>query len=62
MILVQEGDNPRVSGMFFKAVVQAVVVFSSGTWVMAPCMGRALGNFEHGVDRWITRRYLRRHE
>ena len=28
-ILEQEGENPWVSGMFFKAVVQAVLLFRS---------------------------------
>ena len=29
IILQREGANPRVSGMFFKAVVQAVLLFGS---------------------------------
>ena len=52
-ILGWEGANPRASGMFFKAVVQAVLLFRSETWVMTPCMGRALGSFQHGVARRI---------
>ena len=30
-ILGQEGSNPRVSGIFFKAVVQALLLFRSDT-------------------------------
>ena len=30
------GDNPWVSGMFFKAVVNLVLIFGSETWVMTP--------------------------
>ena len=52
-ILGREGDNPRVLGVFFKAVVQAVLIFGSETWVLTPHMGRALGSFHHGVARWI---------
>ena len=37
-----EGASPRVSGMFFKAVVQAVLLFGSEKWVMTPHMGQAL--------------------
>ena len=35
-ILVREGANPRVSGMFFKAVLQTVLLFGSETWVLTP--------------------------
>ena len=47
-ILGREGDIPRVSGMFLKAVVQAVLLFGSETWVITPCMGRALGGVSTG--------------
>ena len=32
-ILGREGSSLRVSGMFFKAVMQAVLIFGSETWV-----------------------------
>ena len=32
-ILSREGAAPRVSGFFFKAVVQAVLLFGAETWV-----------------------------
>ena len=47
-ILVREGDNPWALGMFFNAVVQAVLLFGSETWVMTPCTGRYLGFFITG--------------
>ena len=43
IILGMEGDIPRVSGVFFKAVVQAVLLFSAEKWVMTPQMGQDLG-------------------
>ena len=55
-ILRQEGTSPRVFGMFFKAVVQAVLLFESYTWVITPHMGRSLGNFHHRVTRKIAGR------
>ena len=55
-ILEREGASPRVLGMFFKAVVQEVLLFGSETWVMTPDMGRALGSFQHRVSRQITGR------
>ena len=58
-ILGQEGDNSRVLGMFFKAVVQAVLLFRSKTWVPTPRMGRSLGIFQHRFERRITGRQPR---
>ena len=55
-ILRREGAKPRFSGMFFKAVVQAVLIFGLETWVLTPRMGRALESFQHRVARWITGR------
>ena len=43
-----------MSGTLFKAVVQAVLLFGSETWVLSPCMGRTLGGFQHWVVRLLT--------
>ena len=51
---------PRVLGIFFKAVVQAVLLFGSEMWAMTPCMGRALGSFQHILARRITGRHPKR--
>ena len=48
-ILSSKGVEPRVFGFFFKAMVQAVFLFGSETWVVTPCMGRALGGFQDHV-------------
>ena len=48
-ILGWEGEDPRISSLFFKVVVQAVLLFGLETWVMNPCMERALGSFQHRV-------------
>ena len=53
-ILGWEGTFPRVLGVLFKAVVQAVLLFGSETWVLTPRMGRALRSFHHRVTRRIT--------
>ena len=42
-ILIREGAAPQVSGLFLKAVVQAVLLFGSETCVVTPQMGKALG-------------------
>ena len=38
-----------MSGFFFKAVVQAVLLFGLDTWVVTPCMGRDLGGVQDQV-------------
>ena len=44
-ILSQEGADVRVSGNFFKAVVQAVLLFGAETWVLTSRIERALESF-----------------
>ena len=61
-ILIREGARPRVSGMFFKMLLQAMLLFGSETWLLTPHMERALGSFEHWVARRITGRQPRRKE
>ena len=39
----QEGGGSAGVRIFFKAMVQAVFLFGSETWVVTPCMGRSLG-------------------
>ena len=53
-ILGWEGDSPRVPGIFPKAAAEAVLLFGSETWLMTPCMVRALGIFQHRVSKRIT--------
>ena len=47
-------------GIFFKAVVQVLLIFGTKTWVMTPHMGRDLGGFQHKVAQQITGRKTRR--
>ena len=49
-----------MSGQFFKAVTQAVLLFGAETWVLTPRMERALGSFQHRVARRLTSRQPRR--
>ena len=44
-ILSREGAAPQVSGLFFKAVVQAVLLFGLEKCVATPRMGKDLGGF-----------------
>ena len=40
--------------MFYKAVVQQVLLFGSETWTVTPAMLRALESFHHRVARRIS--------
>ena len=55
-ILSRGGADRRVSGNFFKAVVQQVLLFGAETWVLTPRIKRALESFMHRAARRITGR------
>ena len=59
-ILRREVTTPRISGNFFKAVVQQVLLFGAETWVVTPKMEQALSAFLHGAARQLTGRQARR--
>ena len=59
-ILIWERAETKVSGHFFKAVVQAVLIFGAETWVLNPQTERYLRRFQQRVARRLTRRQLRR--
>ena len=59
-ILGRKGVYPRVSSMFFKALVQAVFIFWLETWFLTHHMERGLVSFKQGVSRRITGRQPRR--
>ena len=50
-ILSRERAAKKVSGNFFKAGVQAVLLFGAETWVLTPRIERALESFLHGAAR-----------
>ena len=59
-ILRREGATPRISGNFFKAVVQQVLLFGAETWVVTTKMERMLSGLLHGAGRRLTGRQARR--
>jgi hypothetical protein len=61
-ILRREGATPRISAMFYKAVVQTVLLFGSESWVLTPSMLGKLEGFHQHIARRLTGRtpvYLR---
>ena len=58
--MVQEGAYAHTLGNFYRAVVQAALIFVSETWVMYPLIGGTLGGFLHWVIRQLTGWHPRR--
>ena len=59
-ILSREGEDKRISGTFFKAVDQQVILLGEETLVLSPGIERALDSFMHGSTLRITGRQPRR--
>ena len=59
-ILIREGADPKVSGNFYEAVTQAVLLFGVEMWVLTPRMERALDILQYRVAQRLTRRQTRR--
>ena len=53
-ILRREGAALWLSGLFFKAVVQAVLLLGLETLVVTTLTGKALGGFQTQVARRLT--------
>ena len=53
-LLRREGEEPRVSVMFYRAVVQAVLILEAETWVLLEAMSRKLEGLHVGFLRQIT--------
>ena len=47
-ILGREGADRRTAGVFYMAVVQAVLLFGSETWILTPWLEKYLGGFTTG--------------
>ena len=55
-VLAREGASPKVSGMFYKAIVQSVLLYGVETWVISSPMLQALRGFHHRIARCLTGR------
>ena len=58
-VLTRQGATPQVMGYFYKAIVQAVLLYASETWVMTDRLWIALNTFHHKVARYITGDHIR---
>ena len=53
-ILARDGATPRISAFFYKAIVQAVLLFGSETWHVTQSMLNHLSTFHHHAARHIS--------
>ena len=59
-ILIREVATPWVSSFYFKAVIQAVLLFGAETWVVTPPHGKGPGGVQTQLERRITGQLPRR--
>ena len=59
VLLRKEGVEPRAMGYFYKAIVQAVLLYGSETWVVADSVLKQLRSFHHRAARFISQRHIR---
>jgi hypothetical protein len=58
-VLRSEGMKPRAMGYFYKAIVQAVLLYGSETWVVSDAHLRQFRSFHSKVGRHLTGRHIR---
>jgi hypothetical protein len=58
-ILTRQGATPKVMGYFYKAVCQAILLYSCETWVVTHKIRKALESFHHRVARQISNLRIR---
>ena len=64
-MLTHDGAEPRTAAVFYKAVVQSVLLYGCETWVVTPAVLKALSGFHHKVARRLSGclpRYLPRED
>lgn len=59
-ILEKEGASVRARGMFYKSIVQSILLFGSETWTVTGAMLKVLDSFHHRIARRITGKMARR--
>jgi hypothetical protein len=58
-ILAREGASTKVMGYFYKAIVQAVLLYAAETWVVTERSMKALNSFHHRCARHIAGDHIR---
>ena len=58
-VLQSEGVNPKVMGYFYKAIVQAVLLYGSESWTVSESIIRQFRSFHARVVRYLCQRHIR---
>lgn len=58
VVLEKESASPRTRSLFYKAVVQAVLLYGAGSWTISDANRRKLASFHHGIARQLTGRRI----
>ncbi len=61
-VLRSQGVRPKTMGYFYKAVVQAVLLYGSETWVVSDFYLRQLRSYHSRIARYLTKRHIRQDE
>ena len=55
--MVQEGADAKTSGMFYVSLVQYILLFGVDTWVVTPCILKALYILNNRAAHQISSRF-----
>ena len=58
-LLSKKDSNPRTMAIFYKTIVQSVLLYGSESWVLNQTMLNSLRSFHHRCARFITGRHIR---
>ena len=58
-VLSVQTTDPRVRGYFYKAILQAILLYGSESWVISEFKLKQLRSFHHRVARYITGRHIK---
>ena len=58
-VLTTQGVDARVKGYFYKAIVQAVLLYGSESWCMTKAMIRKFKSFHLRVARYLSGKHIR---
>jgi hypothetical protein len=61
-LLTREGANPMSMGIFYKVIVQTVLLYGSESWVISSAQMKQLRSFHHRCARYIARRHIKQKE
>ena len=61
-VLRSEGVRSKTMGYFYKAVVQAILLYGSESWVLSDFYLRQLKSFHTRIARYLTGKHIRQNE